>query len=105
MDYQIYQIQKEKEFEETCLRCGNCCGAQDDACIHLLPQSDGRYICDIYDSRGGTQKTSSGKFFQCVSLRDILHDQWPESWNCAYKKQHLRIVDSQNNKIKDNNLV
>lgn len=94
MDYKIYQIQREQEFEDMCLRCGNCCGAQDDACIHLIKQSDDKYFCDIYDSRGGTQKTRSGKFFKCVSLRQILYEEWQGSWKCAYKKQNNRIPNN-----------
>ena len=73
MDYEIYQINKEKEFEGLCLRCGNCCGAQSDPCSHLILQADGKYLCDIYPSRGGMQKTHSGNFFECVALRTILH--------------------------------
>jgi uncharacterized cysteine cluster protein YcgN (CxxCxxCC family) len=87
MEYQTYQIQKEKEFEDACQRCGNCCGAQDDPCIHLIIQPKGKYYCDIYDSRGGVQKTLEGKFFECVSIRDILHGDWLGNWNCAYKQR------------------
>ena len=90
MDYSIYQIQKEQEFEKECLRCGNCCGAEDDECIHLIRQPDGKYLCDVYESRGGTQKTHSGKFFDCVSIRTRLHKDWPGRWKCAYVKQHLK---------------
>lgn len=87
MEYYTYQIQKEKEFEAACRRCGNCCGAQDDPCMHLVKHLEGDYFCDIYDSRGGVQKTRLGKFFECVSIRDILHKDWLGNWNCAYKKQ------------------
>lgn len=86
MDYETYQAEKEKEFEEICRRCGNCCGVKDDPCIHLMRQEDGIFFCDIYDSRGGIQKTRRGDFFQCVSIRDILHADWPGNWSCAYKK-------------------
>ena len=89
MKYQIYQIKKEKEFEDICIRCGNCCGAQDDPCIHLIKQPDGKYYCDIYASRKGLQKTLSGKLFNCVSIRDILHKDWSGNWNCAYKRSKL----------------
>ena len=44
-------------------------------------------VCDIYVSRGGTQKTRSGRFFECVSIRTILNQEWPGHWKCAYKKQ------------------
>ena len=64
MNYELYQINREQDFENVCLRCGNCCGAEGDACIHLIQQPDGKYLCDIYDSRGGTQKTRAGKFFE-----------------------------------------
>ncbi|MCG2711385.1 MAG: hypothetical protein L6416_03565 [Candidatus Omnitrophica bacterium] len=84
MGYEIYQINREKEFENACLRCGNCCGAGVDACIHLIAQPDGKYRCDIYESRGGLQKTQTGKFFKCVPIRMILHVDWPGRWKCAY---------------------
>ena len=87
MGYDSYQIQKEKEFENICMRCGNCCGVQDDPCIHLIQEAEGKYFCDIYVSRGGTQKTRSGRFFECVSIRTILNQEWPGHWKCAYKKQ------------------
>ena len=90
MDYKIYQINREKEFENACLRCGNCCGASEDACIHLISQTDGKYMCDIYDCRGGTQKTRSGKFFECVNIRTILNVDWPGRWKCAYIKALLQ---------------
>ena len=90
MNYEKYQINQEKEFENACLQCGNCCGLDDDTCIHLIAQHDGKYLCDIYDSRGGIQKTRSGKFFECVSIRTILHTDWPGRWNCAYVKQRLK---------------
>ncbi|MBI4846900.1 MAG: hypothetical protein HY810_10600 [Candidatus Omnitrophica bacterium] len=89
MDYLTMQLQKEKEFENACGRCGNCCGRQEDPCMHLLIQADGLCICDVYFSRGGMQKTRSGKFFECVSIRDILHLDWPGNWTCAYKKLYF----------------
>ncbi|MFH2137814.1 MAG: hypothetical protein ABII88_04845 [Candidatus Omnitrophota bacterium] len=86
-DYLDYQLQKEREFEDICKRCGNCCGGKDDPCIHLVPQAEGIFICDIYSSRRGTQKTRSGKEFKCVFIREILHNNWNGSWNCAYKRK------------------
>ncbi len=86
MDYETYQILKEEAFEKICKRCGNCCGAVNDPCMHLVPGPDGTYICDIYASRGGRQKTRSGDFFECVSIRDILHKDWPGRFSCAYHK-------------------
>lgn len=85
MDYETYQILKEEEFEKICKRCGNCCGLADDPCIHLVSLPDGTFSCDIYESRGGMQKTQSGNFFQCVSIRDILHKDWPGNFSCAYR--------------------
>jgi len=87
MEYQTYQIFKEKEFEDICQRCGNCCGVQEDPCMHLVKKTDDTYLCDIYDSRGGMQKTHSGKFFNCVSIREILHADWPGISSCAYRKK------------------
>lgn len=91
MDYTLYQVNKEKEFEANCQRCGNCCGAKTDPCVHLIKQTDESYLCDIYASRGGIQKTHAGKFFQCVPVRDILHDDWPGSWDCAYRKNKVDL--------------
>jgi len=86
MDYREYQIQKEQEFEGRCLRCGNCCGLQDDPCVNLDKQADGRYSCNIYESRAGIQKTRSGREFKCVLIREVLHQDWPKAWNCVYRK-------------------
>jgi len=87
MEYEAYQILKEKEFENICQRCGNCCGIKGkDPCMHLVRLPDGKHHCDIYESRGGIQKTRSGRFFECVSIRNILHHDWPGNWSCAYKK-------------------
>ncbi|MCP4648974.1 MAG: hypothetical protein GY853_02675 [PVC group bacterium] len=87
-EYFYYQIRKEKEFEDICLRCGNCCGIQDDPCVHLVEQPEGKYLCDIYASRQqGKQKTHSGNLIKCVFIREILYKDWPGNWNCAYKKK------------------
>ncbi len=99
MDYEIYQINREKEFENVCRRCGNCCGAGDDPCIHLILQPDGKYLCDIYESRGGMQKTRSGKFFECVSIRRILHEEWSGRWKCAYIRECLRSPHDLENRV------
>ena len=83
--YQDYQIKKEQEFESICKRCGNCCGVKDDPCIHLVAQADGTYFCDTYESRRGKQKTKSGKEFNCIFVREILHKDWNGSGKCAYR--------------------
>ncbi len=85
MDYLTYQLQKEKEFEDICQRCGNCCGLKDDPCEQLVLQDSGKYFCRVYASRQGQQKTRSGKRFQCVLVRDILHNNWPGVQKCGYR--------------------
>lgn len=91
MDYETYQLHKEEEFENVCVRCGNCCGTQQDPCIHLIAQPDGKFLCDVYTSREGIQKTRSGKFFNCVLIRNVLHDHWPGNWSCAYKGYNRKL--------------
>ncbi|MFH1459761.1 MAG: hypothetical protein ABIG64_05240 [Candidatus Omnitrophota bacterium] len=87
MDYETYQVFKEKIFEDICQRCGNCCGLRDDPCLNLTLKDDGTYLCAVYENRSGRQKTCSGKFFECVPIRKILYENWPRNWDCAYKKR------------------
>ena len=72
MDYKIYQLKKLQEFEKICQ--------------HLIKQDNQTYLCAIYQTRKGKHKTISGKIFECVPIRNILHKNWTGVWNCAYKK-------------------
>lgn len=77
MDDASYIQKQDREldaYEALCKCCGICCGSRDnDPCIHLKPAPGGKYICDIYASRFGVQKTVSGKEFTCVMIRDVIN--------------------------------
>jgi len=77
----------EEEFEAVCIRCGACCGAYDgDPCEHLRPKADGSYFCVCYEKRAGVHHTIYGTEMDCVSIREVLHEQWVGDERCAYKK-------------------
>lgn len=87
MNFSSYLKQKEKEYEDLCIRCGACCGAYDgDPCSHLKKDKEGKYFCEIYEKRLGRRKTVSGKVFECVLIREILDSSWPGDSLCIYKK-------------------
>ncbi|MBM3248735.1 MAG: hypothetical protein FJZ10_04910 [Candidatus Omnitrophica bacterium] len=89
--YNTYQENKLKEFEDACLRCGNCCGAADNnPCEHLILDKDGKYFCDIYENRFGLHKAKNGNVFLCVPIRNILFKSWTGSEKCVYKKMLVR---------------
>ena len=88
MDYYKYLEEKEKEYESLCRRCGACCGAYDDPCIHLKKDENGRYFCEIYHSRFGIRVTKGGETFRCVPIREIINEHWPKDYHCPYKKQY-----------------
>jgi len=83
--YQRYQQGKFEYFEHVCSHCGECCGSQDgDPCENLRRDSvTGRYFCSVYDTRLGPQKTVSGRFFNCVPIRDIIRQGLLRP-GCAY---------------------
>ncbi|MCK4462697.1 MAG: hypothetical protein KAU58_00105 [Candidatus Omnitrophica bacterium] len=87
-DNTLYQEQQHKkwlEYENTCNRCGACCGIKDnDPCEHLKRAQDNRYFCDIYENRFGLRKTVSGKEIMCVPIRNMLHKTWWGRTECAY---------------------
>ncbi len=86
-ELQQYFQDKEKEWEDICIRCGACCGAYEDPCKHLKKDKEGRYYCEIYPYRFGLRETVSGEKFYCVPIKEILHKWWPGSHLCAYKKK------------------
>jgi len=58
--------------ENKCKRCGTCCGSQDGhPCEHLARDGD-RHYCTVYESRFGIHKTTTGRIFRCVSIREII---------------------------------
>lgn len=91
-DYFDYWKEKEKEWEDLCLRCGACCGAYDDPCKYLKKDKDGKYFCQIYENRFGLRETISGEKFWCVPIKELIKRgiNWPKSYLCGYKKA-LRI--------------
>lgn len=86
-EFDLIQEEKYKEEEALCKRCGACCGVLDgNPCSHLISTGDGKYACSIYEKRFGLRRTKKGTFFLCVPIRNVLHNSWTGSWNCAYKK-------------------
>ncbi|MBD3246542.1 MAG: hypothetical protein GF333_05970 [Candidatus Omnitrophica bacterium] len=81
-----YLAVKEEEWEGLCVRCGGCCGAYDDPCVHLRQDGGGQYFCDIYERRFGIRTTRSGEKFRCVPVREILHIHWKNDYRCPYKR-------------------
>ena len=85
-EYRGYLADKEREWENLCLRCGACCGAYEDPCRELRKDPDGKYSCGVYERRYGARQTVSGKKFRCMPIRDIIHMAWDHDQLCAYKK-------------------
>jgi len=71
------------EFESLCLRCGKCCGLEQDPCANLVNDGTSKYICRTYNERLGAQKTVSGKTFICVPIGEVLKKGIPNS-SCGY---------------------
>ena len=70
-------------FESLCLRCGRCCGAEQDPCANLIKDDSGKYVCKNYDDRLGAQKTISGNAFTCVPIGEVIKKGMPNS-SCGY---------------------
>ncbi len=85
-EYDKLMDSRQAEWEARCSRCGACCGAFDDRCVHLREDEGGRYFCGVYEKRFGLHRTMSGKEFRCVPIRDILGQHWNGDHRCAYKK-------------------
>lgn len=86
-EYAQWMREKEAQWESLCTRCGACCGVvEGDPCEHLIQEDDGKYSCSIYENRFGLHKTVSGRPFQCVPIRQILHKKWPGDECCGYKQ-------------------
>ena len=87
MDDSLYDnMQGERfvQYETSCVRCGQCCGAYDgDPCENLLLDIQGKYSCKVYERRSGLQKTLSGKSFNCVPIREPVRLELPYS-RCPY---------------------
>ena len=87
MDDILYLQKQQKQldkYEGLCVRCVECCGVYDgDPCTNLAKDDQSKYFCKIYDNRSGTQKTISGKSFNCVPIRDLIELDLPYS-KCPY---------------------
>jgi len=85
LQYEIYQKEEFRRFEDICKRCGECCGSQDgDPCLNLAKdEATGKYYCKVYENRLGPQRTVSGRVFNCVSISDVMK-QGHLRPNCAY---------------------
>jgi hypothetical protein len=77
---------KEREWEAACIRCGGCCGAFDDPCIHLCAGPQGKYFCNIYENRFGTRVSIKGERFTCVHITQLIDTHWKNDHLCAYKR-------------------
>ncbi len=89
--YRSWQEDHWREWEETCLSCGMCCGIKEgDPCEQLVFKDNGTYMCRVYANRLGPQRTIQGRKFHCVPIRDILHQSWTGDDMCAYKKKFLK---------------
>jgi len=74
--------------EDKCRRCGTCCGSEDGhPCEHLARDGEA-YYCTVYESRFGIHKTTTGRIFRCVEIREIIEANggFP---GCGYMKRAL----------------
>ncbi|MFA6321106.1 MAG: hypothetical protein WCY36_04535 [Candidatus Omnitrophota bacterium] len=88
-DDEIYKQKQDdwqREFESLCLRCGKCCGIDQDPCSNLAKSPDGRYTCKVYGQRLGTQRTVSGRTFTCVPITEVLKKGMPNQ-ACGYLRK------------------
>lgn len=81
-----YLEEKDKEWENLCRRCGGCCGAYDDPCLHLKKNKKGKFDCEIYPERFGLRKSVKGEEFNCVLVKEIIKTHWKKDYLCVYKK-------------------
>jgi len=82
--------EKDETFEAECLRCGKCCGLQDDPCRELRKREDGAYFCVDYAHRIGRHETVSGVSFNCVDIREHIGGHSLRQ-DCGYRKASKRI--------------
>lgn len=87
-EYESHLKQKEREYENICIRCGECCGATDgDPCVNLIyDELKQYYICKDYDNRLGKQKTISGKTFTCVPIEENIREGTAHE-SCMYVRK------------------
>ncbi|HPS21070.1 MAG TPA: hypothetical protein PKY78_08810 [Candidatus Omnitrophota bacterium] len=85
-----YLNEKHSDFESKCLRCGLCCGAGDDPCENLSRQSDGTYICRVYGTHHGPQRTISGSVFTCVPITEHIRFGTLRE-GCGYRDKNVKM--------------
>ena len=71
------------KYDSICRRCGKCCGTDNDPCVNLTLEENGKYKCLVYENRLGPQKTISKKFFTCVPIKDNIRTGF-SNLTCAY---------------------
>ena len=84
--YQSWLSSQACDAESLCRNCGACCGAFEDPCEHLAAGPDGKFLCKIYPTRLGPQKTVTGHTFTCVLIREKAGETWPGHERCGYKR-------------------
>ncbi|MCF7877336.1 MAG: hypothetical protein K9M14_03305 [Candidatus Omnitrophica bacterium] len=92
-DCQKHLEKKEEDWENLCLRCGACCGAYDDPCLHLRKGKNNKFYCNIYHNRFGIRKTVRGELFRCVPIKQLLNTHWEEDRRCPYKKLQTQTLN------------
>ena len=77
--------------EETCSRCGICCGSSDGRpCEHLRRLEDGTCDCGIYRDRLGRHRTVDGTEFICVPIRVVIEYNGGYA-DCRYVQEIRRL--------------
>ena len=71
LKYQNTLKRRQEDWESLCVRCGGCCGAYDDPCLHLKKDAQDKFYCTIYDQRFGSRKTVKGEQFNCVFVKNF----------------------------------
>lgn len=73
--------------EETCSRCGICCGSSDGRpCEHLRRREDGTCECGVYARRLGPHRTVNGDEITCVPIRVIIEHNGGYA-HCSYVRK------------------
>lgn len=86
---------------ERCLRCGVCCGSTDGhPCEHLVPQSDGTCLCEIYAERLGPHRSVDGRKFICVPIKTVIENNGGYAC-CSYVREIRKIREAMGQETSD----